>query len=132
MNELTDEQINVAVAEWCGWTFPNPDQGKEMNLGQKGPPPNLTPVMTMWGTPPKRWGWAATNLTVPAYATSLDAVALAEARLNREQRAAYAETLTYAIRDQETPGFYHERFVLLTLPARQRCLALLRVVRPSA
>lgn len=91
---LTREEKRRKIAEARGWTFPNDDQGKEMDLFQKGPAPKLEPRLTMWGTPPKEWGWAAVNYDVPDYFGDLNACAeMRKALTNGDQKTQYVEKL---------------------------------------
>lgn len=69
---------------------------------------------------------------IPNYSGDLNAMHEAEESLTAKERAAYAEQLTHAIRDQERVGFYHERFVCIHLEASQRAEAFLRTVGKHA
>jgi len=108
---MKPEQQRIAIAEICGWT-------------------------DIHGGPPEGAYWRGANPLrpdllkeeIPDYLNDLNAMHGAEEILTRQQRAAYAENLTYAIRDHETPGFYHERFVLVHLSAKERAEAFLKTL----
>ena len=83
---MTEEQINIAVAEACGWkklTVPLED-----DLGPIG---DMT--VTKWKRPSNPHGYVDPTSSVPNYCNNLNAMHEAEKTLAAEQEAVYVEAL---------------------------------------
>ena len=109
---MTPDQIDTAIAEFIGWS--------EIH--------HVEESRRLYGLRPKSEDWKYRLEAVPQFHRCLNAMREAEESLTRAERAAYAEQLTFAIRDQEEVGFYHERFVCIHIKASQRSEALLRTI----
>lgn len=107
--DMSDEQLRVEIAEWCGWR-------------------NITRV-TDGHLMAEHDDFICAH-QLPNYPHDLNAVHEAEKKLSREQQWKYAEILSdgidEAICDNET---YVAYFMLAHSDARQRCIALVKVVR---
>lgn len=102
MKELIDSEINIAVAEWMGWKPVMPDL-----------------LIGLWDHPSE--DESATAEQLPQFISDLNAIAHAEARLTLEEYDHFAFWLSYEA----------EMGKQLSATARQRCVALLRTVRPE-
>ena len=112
---LTDEQLNVSICEWMGWT----------NIGRHFEPSGLVS-----GTPPNPHHAKHLEL-IPNYLSDDSPRRLlneAEARLTEQQFEDYyeaVESMTPVGRPQ------HKRRAFLSASARQRTIAILKTVNPE-
>lgn len=123
--ELSDEQLNIELCQWLGWE-------------QCGPticPPLCT------GYPPGARGRNESVKALPSHPTDLNAMAIAEQKLENWQWSEYTMALRRVIQSEcNKPECYApgtERSQLIAdfwfyhASARQRLIAMLRVVKPE-
>lgn len=122
MNELTDDEIRIKIAEWVGW-----HNIQWLSGDRVGTPP--APSGGMW-------------IPLPDYLTDLNAVAQVEAEIERRGlNELYAEqvkrlvsgynSMAFFVRDGR--GWYDDmEFKFITVTARQRCEAILRVIESQS
>jgi hypothetical protein len=80
---MTNEQINIAIAELCGWT--DCVYVESLKLTKGFPPPNNPPI---YGT------YENGMVQLPNYLNDLNAMHEAEKMLNSEQWVAYGKELS--------------------------------------
>jgi hypothetical protein len=105
MKDLTDEQLNIAICEWRRWKIHEDGYGFAPNM----------PAFCM---------------LLPSHITGIEALGNmheAEKRLTREQLMRYTDTLCDECGSDRDPDIA----MLICLTARQRAIALLRVVKPE-
>lgn len=101
---MTEEQINVAIAEYCGW--------KDFHRVNTG-----IPLLDGWyAICPK----SSEDESIPDYCDDLNAMHEAEKTFSAEQQSDYLAYCT-----DMTGGWYE---LLLMLPARQRAEAFLKTI----
>lgn len=114
---MTDEQINIAIAEACGWT----DIRREPTFG-------YGTNHLWWAYPPMKTGQGGNAYQyLPNYCNDLNAMREAEERLDDKQRRDFAFRLLLALCDGSAADL-SEHFDLLHATARQRAEAFLRVL----
>lgn len=122
MTDLTDQAINVAVAEFCGWRmveYPFAYPSKDMLVERLGQ--DVVDQLICYGYE-----------RIAQFAADLNAIAEAEKRLTDEQHRLYRSHLftdAYNSGTANTNDEADRRRVSAT--ARQRSVALLRVVKPE-
>lgn len=123
---MTNEQINIAIAEACGWRWVTRRQQEGLRDDVRGYPPNVECV-------------GLNERYVPDYCKDLNAMHEAEKVLNDEQKIAYATCLNalhpiadILYPDQQERGWkqklYAESFCLIHATSRQRAEAFLRTI----
>lgn len=111
LEKLSDEQLRVKCAELCGW-----ERIENRHFGRK------------WGKMDLR-GWhekfGSFMRLVPNYPGDLNAIAEAEKALADSELKAYQRAFL-DVTGVEAFGLFDETDqILLTLPARQRCIAFI-------
>lgn len=101
---MTDEQINIAIAEACGW---------RQSIGRH---PKSDRILTIWTDGKSNF---CHNRKLPSYCNDLNAMHEAEKGLTEEQEAKYVTTLCLEVQDK--PRLHHAT-------ARQRAEAFLRTI----
>lgn len=107
---LTDEQLNIAICEWRGWE-------KASSGG--------------WIAPATRHG--ATS-KLPSHITGIEALGNmreAEKGLTENQKQDYANQIATELKAERVLWKEVDDFAILSATARQRAIALLRVVKPE-
>jgi len=135
-SKCTDEQLRVAIAKWMGIAFcpsclnelPDPDVCHCGDIRKNHPVDHgFVPMGCVCGYADQS---KVIKGTIPNYPNSLDAVALVEAKLNRNQYLDYAEwirEIVYAADNNQTDAEFD--FSCFTATARQRCEALAAVLQ---
>jgi hypothetical protein len=105
-NEMTDEEINAVIAEFCGWT--------EIKMAIRGAVRG-TRTTTLYGKPPGRRYVAP----CPDYCSDLNAIAEAEKHLTEDQLEAMNTRIWAAMMNTD---------YIWQVTARQRAMALIEAV----
>lgn len=114
MKTPTDEQLNLAMCEWMGWT-PQPDGPKD--ILRKWFPPGL-----------QNTNDAADLAYLPNYLSDdspRQMINEAEEKLDSQQKITYTNHLMRSI---YVIGY---RWILVSATARQRVIAILKTVKPE-
>jgi hypothetical protein len=107
--EMSDEEINRVIAEFCGWT--------EVKMAIRGAGGG-TRTPTLYGKPPGRKYMA----DCPDYCNDLNAIAEAERHLSEDQLETMNTRIWEATMNQKC---------IWQVSARQRAMALIEAVYPS-
>lgn len=114
---MTDEQMNVAIAEHCGWRRPS---HKDCKKAKK----NMVIGDSWWLNPN---GDLEHPRHIPNYCGDLNAMHEAEKMLNKGQHWYYINELT-VLTEAEWTACLDEVFVVAAATARQRAEAFLKTV----
>jgi len=119
---MTDEQINIAIAEACGWTC----LGQVEGCKPHGYPPDARKPTTkelLEGYGPSPWD-------VPDYCNDLNAMHEAVRKLTDSQRAEFRRNLTkvWTTWYNATRGLFPNHDDSVNAPADQRAEAFLRTL----
>lgn len=102
--DLTDEQLRIAIAEWCGWR-----PSIVSNFPTQMLPPGETTVVC----------------TIPKFTEDLNAMHSTEEKLTVHQRIQYQENLWRVVKPHPEIAHWH----LIHATARQRALALYLTIK---
>jgi len=111
-SDMNDEQLRIAVAEALGWTYAKPAYSRVLN------------VHAVVGLDPD-----GERRTTPNWPADLNACHQFEKTLSRDQQQEYVRQLIKLFK--EPLPLMDFNFAMLNATARQRCEALLAVLKPE-
>lgn len=116
--QMTDQEINIAIAELCGWKLKRGKlNGDEYHWLTTSPDGKFIGNLSYFGL---------MNIGVPNYVADLNAIHEAEMKLKPSQQLYYAQKLHDLFKGQK--HYLHKDYDVLHTTARQRAVALLQIV----
>lgn len=126
-DEMTPEQVNRAVAELCGWlnVHNNPDLARKVHTNPRTTWVGISPAVQTLARG-KDTELDCNYWPIEPYATSLDAMAQAEATLTAEECFSYRDLLFEAV-NPKREAITGSSMCVFGATAAQRARAFLRV-----
>lgn len=119
---MTDEQINIAIAESVGWDCDPVEARAWGSRGQWAVPPDITKLPWPYSASTLERPLVSLRTFVPNYTGLLDAMHVVEDTLNEEQKTAYHRRI------EDINGCDGTYFDDIHANARQRAEAYLRTI----